>query len=111
MAEGMDELMVQAQRTAEEVQAIDAVFQDRVRHNFEMLSEAVKFMGVAAAAPAAGAETGQFDAGIAARRRGTGGSPPARTSRRRPTLSPCRPRAVPMEPSWPIASACETASA
>lgn len=52
VADGMDELMAQARRTAEEAQAIDAAFQDRVRRNFEMLSEAVKLMGVAAVAPA-----------------------------------------------------------
>jgi hypothetical protein len=52
MTEGMDELMAQARRTAEEAQAIDAAFQARVRTNFEMLSEAVRLMGtVAAAAP------------------------------------------------------------
>jgi hypothetical protein len=53
VTDGMDDLMAQARRTAEEAQAIDAAFQDRVRRNFEMLSEAVKLMGVAAvAAPA-----------------------------------------------------------
>ena len=53
VAEGMDELMAQARRTAEQAEAIDAAFQDRVRRNFEMLSEAVKLMGAAAvAAPA-----------------------------------------------------------
>ncbi|MBL8770958.1 MAG: polar localization protein TipN [Phenylobacterium sp.] len=51
VAEGMDELMAQARRTAEEAQAIDAAFQERVRKNFEMLSEAVRLMGVAAASP------------------------------------------------------------
>lgn len=51
VADGMDELMMQARRTAEEAQAIDAAFQDRVRRNFEMLSEAVKLMGVAAVTP------------------------------------------------------------
>ena len=50
VTDGMDELMAQARRTAEEAQAIDAAFQDRVRRNFEMLSEAVKLMGVAAVA-------------------------------------------------------------
>lgn len=50
VADGMDDLMAQARRTAEEAQAIDAAFQDRVRRNFEMLSEAVKLMGVAAVA-------------------------------------------------------------
>lgn len=54
LAEGMEELMDQARRTAAEAEAIDAAFQERVRKNFEMLSEAVRLMGVAAvAAPAA----------------------------------------------------------
>ncbi|MGA0605008.1 polar localization protein TipN [Phenylobacterium sp. VNQ135] len=52
VAHGMDELMEQARRTAEEAQAIDAAFQDRVRRNFEMLSEAVRLMGTVASAPA-----------------------------------------------------------
>lgn len=47
---GMDELMAAAHRTAEEAQAIDVAFQDRVRRNFEMLSEAVRLMGTATAA-------------------------------------------------------------
>lgn len=51
VADGMDELMAQARRTAEEAQAIDEAFQERVRRNFEMLSEAVRLMGVAAVAP------------------------------------------------------------
>jgi hypothetical protein len=51
VAKGMDELMAQARRTAEEAQAIDIAFQERVRRNFEMLSEAVRLMGTAAAAP------------------------------------------------------------
>ena len=46
---GMDELMAAAHRTAHEAQAIDVAFQDRVRRNFEMLSEAVRLMGTAAA--------------------------------------------------------------
>jgi hypothetical protein len=63
VADGMEELMAQARRTAAEAQAIDNAFQSRVRRNFEMLSEAVRLMGVAtvnqaadpasAAAPAA----------------------------------------------------------
>ena len=52
VAEGMDELMAQARRTAAEAEAIDTAFQERVRRNFEMLSEAVRLMGVAAVAPA-----------------------------------------------------------
>jgi hypothetical protein len=50
VASGMDELMAQARRTAEEAQSIDVAFQERVRRNFEMLSEAVRLMGTAAAA-------------------------------------------------------------
>ena len=47
---GMDELMAAAHRTAEEAQAIDVAFQERVRRNFEMLSDAVRLMGAASAA-------------------------------------------------------------
>lgn len=47
---GMDALMAAAHRTAEEAQAIDVAFQERVRRNFEMLSEAVRLMGTATAA-------------------------------------------------------------
>ncbi|MDB5452953.1 MAG: hypothetical protein JWO33_1531 [Caulobacteraceae bacterium] len=50
VADGMDELMEQARRTASEAQAIDAAFQERVRRNFEMLTEAVRLMGVATVA-------------------------------------------------------------
>lgn len=49
VSESMDGLMDQARRTAEETRAIDAAFQERVRRNFEMLSEAVKMMGTVAA--------------------------------------------------------------
>ena len=50
--EGLEELTTQARRTAEEAQAIDAAFQERARRNFEMLSEAVRLMGVSATLPA-----------------------------------------------------------
>ncbi|MBS0334060.1 MAG: polar localization protein TipN [Proteobacteria bacterium] len=52
VAEGLEELNLQARRTAEEAQAIDAAFQERARRNFEMLSEAVRLMGASAAQPA-----------------------------------------------------------
>jgi hypothetical protein len=55
VTESMDGLLDQARRTAEETQAIDAAFQDRVRRNFDMLSEAVKMMG--SVAVAGGAQT------------------------------------------------------
>jgi hypothetical protein len=53
VAEGLAELTSQARQTAEEAQAIDAAFQERARRNFEMLSEAVRLMGVSATLPPA----------------------------------------------------------
>lgn len=53
VADGLDDLLTQARRTAAEAQAIDAAFQERVRRNFEMLTEAVRLMGVSAVAPLA----------------------------------------------------------
>jgi hypothetical protein len=47
---GMAELMASARRAAEETQTIDAAFQERVRRNYDMLSEAVRLMGVVAGA-------------------------------------------------------------
>ncbi len=46
--QSMDDLLSAARRAAEETQTIDAAFQERVRRNYDMLSEAVKVMGVAA---------------------------------------------------------------
>ncbi|WP_374576076.1 polar localization protein TipN [Phenylobacterium sp.] len=46
--QGMDELMAHAKRTAEETEAIDLAFQERVRRNYDMLSEAVRLMGTVA---------------------------------------------------------------
>jgi len=46
--QGLEDLMASARRAAEETQAIDAAFQERVRRNYEMLSEAVQLMGVVA---------------------------------------------------------------
>lgn len=51
----MDELMDQARRTAEETEAIDQAFQDRVHRNYEMLSEAVRLMGAVATGSGASA--------------------------------------------------------
>jgi hypothetical protein len=44
--QGVDELLGAARKAAEETQAIDAAFQERVHRNYEMLSEAVRLMGV-----------------------------------------------------------------
>jgi len=76
VAKGMDELMAQARRTAEEAQSIDAAFQQRVRRNFEMLSEAVRLMGTAAAASPFAPTALQAQAS------------PARAAKRRPTAEP-----------------------
>ena len=48
--QSMDDLMAAARRAADETQTIDAAFQERVRRNYDMLSEAVKVMGVVAGA-------------------------------------------------------------
>jgi uncharacterized protein YoxC len=45
---GLGELLASARRASEETQAIDAAFQERVKRNYEMLSEAVQLMGVVA---------------------------------------------------------------
>jgi hypothetical protein len=47
---GIEALMESARRAAEETRNIDAAFQDRVRRNYDMLSEAVRLMGVVAGA-------------------------------------------------------------
>ena len=46
--QGLDDLLASARRAAEETLAIDLAFQERVRRNYEMLSEAVQLMGVVA---------------------------------------------------------------
>jgi hypothetical protein len=45
---GLADLLTAAKRTASGTQEIDSAFQDRVRRNYEMLSEAVQLMGVVA---------------------------------------------------------------
>jgi len=101
VTESMDGLLDQARRTAEETQAIDAAFQDRVRRNFDMLSEAVKMMG--SVAVAGGAQTpAPAPAPTPAPLRSAALSPPAptpaaapeaedETPRRRLRLTPARP--------------------
>lgn len=54
--QSIDDLTASARRTAEETQAIDAAFQERIRRNYDMLSDAAKLIGVVAGgAPAASA--------------------------------------------------------
>jgi hypothetical protein len=47
---GIEALMDSARNAAEETRNIDAAFQERVRRNYDMLSEAVRLMGVVAGA-------------------------------------------------------------
>ncbi len=46
--QGLEDLLASARRAADETQAIDQAFQERVKRNYEMLSEAVQLMGVVA---------------------------------------------------------------
>jgi hypothetical protein len=46
LAHSFDDLLTSARAAAEETQAIDLAFQERVKRNYEMLSEAVRLMGV-----------------------------------------------------------------
>ncbi len=50
---GIEALMQSARNAAQETQNIDAAFQERVRRNYDMLSEAVRLMGVVAGASGA----------------------------------------------------------
>ena len=52
---GIEALMQSARNAAQETQTIDAAFQERVRRNYDMLSEAVRLMGVVAGASGGGA--------------------------------------------------------
>ena len=79
--DGLEELTAQARRTAEEAQAIDAAFQERARRNFEMLSEAVRLMGVSATLPAAPLSA-------------SGSAPPLAAPAPTPSARAARPRPV-----------------
>jgi hypothetical protein len=73
----MDGLLDSARKAAEETQNIDAAFQERVRRNYDMLSEAVRLMGVVAGAA------------------GGAGAPRLGPSRSVPPVLPSRPLAKP----------------
>ena len=85
--QGMDELMASARRAADETQAIDAAFQDRVRRNYEMLSEAVRLMGVVAGS-----------AGTISPRPAPAAPPPLQAAPRPEPLRPEPPRPAPEAP-------------
>ncbi len=79
VADSIDELMDYARRTADETQAIDMAFQERVRRNYDMLSEAVRMMGTVAGA------AGSFATPAPPRERP---ARPARTPMARPAPAP-----------------------
>lgn len=79
--QGVEQLMNAIRRTAEETAAIDQAFQERVRRNYEMLSEA------------AGAVTASSAATVAARA-ASPTQPPKRSAAPPPTAQP--PQALPM---------------
>ena len=53
LASGFDSILASARAAADETLAIDAAFQERVRRNYEMLSEAARLMGVVSGRPGA----------------------------------------------------------
>ncbi|HEX6858941.1 MAG TPA: hypothetical protein VF138_01900 [Caulobacteraceae bacterium] len=53
MEQNLGALVASAHKASEETKALDAAFQQRVRANYEMLSEAVRLMGLVAGEPAA----------------------------------------------------------
>ncbi len=119
MTRGMDELMQQARRTAEETESIDQAFQDRVHRNYEMLSEAVRLMGAVAGGPSSAAppapkeprpttpRPAQAEATPVARR-ATAPSAPAKVVKEDPGLRP-RLKLTPTATDEEFSSVFETA--
>ena len=92
---GVEDLRASARRTAEETAAIDQAFQERVRRNYDMLSEAVAMMGMSAAsAPALAAQ---------ASRPATPVARPPRAAAPPPPVAP--PEPLPVEPYAPTEEA------
>jgi hypothetical protein len=98
---GIEALMESARNAAQETQNIDAAFQERVRRNYDMLSEAVRLMGVVAGASGA---TGQR---AAPRPAPTQAAPAPVTPRPAPTAPAPQPAAAPAAPR-PAAREAET---
>jgi hypothetical protein len=97
--QGLEALAAAARKAAEETQAVDAAFQDRVKRNYDMLAEAVKLMtvvngGVAAAPRTAAPESRE-----------------ARAPAREPRREPARQAARAPEPQPQPAPEHETAGA
>ncbi len=91
VSDSIDDLMDHARRTADETQAIDEAFQDRVRRNYEMLSDAVRMMGTVAT-------TANLTPLTPPRER------PARASRK-PAQTLAQPESVPEQVIEPVAEA------
>ncbi|HEY3888930.1 MAG TPA: polar localization protein TipN [Caulobacteraceae bacterium] len=92
---GIEALMASARSAAEETQNIDAAFQERVRRNYDMLSEAVRLMGVVAGA-----------AGTTGQRAAPRPAPPAQPAAAAPApgapaAQAAPPRPVPRAPEAP----------
>ncbi len=107
---GLDDLLTSARRAAEETQAIDQAFQERVRRNYEMLSEAVQLMGVVAQG-GQGASVLQrpspadrAKSRVAAAQTQREAEPRAPVAERPPPTAPAEPEAPPAEPAAPDAS-------
>ena len=98
MQQGLDDLLASARRAAEETQAIDQAFQERVRRNYEMLSEAVQLMGVVAQGGQGASVLQRSSPADRARSRVAAAQP---QREREPT--PPRRRAAPRRPSQPQA--------
>jgi hypothetical protein len=60
--QGIDDLTAAARKAAEETQAIDAVFQGRIKQNYQVLSEALRLMGQVAGAAATTAKVSPIPA-------------------------------------------------
>lgn len=80
--EGLAALGAASRKAAEDTEALDVGFQERVRRNYDMLTEAVRLMGVVSG-----------DGGAPIRRRETPAeAPPAAVERRAPSAEPERER-------------------
>jgi hypothetical protein len=106
---GLEDLLSSARKAAEETQAIDLAFQERVRRNYEMLSEAVQLMGVVASSGQGASVLHRPSPAERARNR-LAAANPARVAAEAPpeapaqAAEPAEPAADTAEPSAPTSS-------